>query len=66
MRCKECPDLKCYYHGPHSNLGMFSYSCACTGLNIEYPENEARAEVCPRGMSPEVLDALEEVRPFGA
>lgn len=65
MRCRDCSDLKRYYHGPNSNFGMFSYSCARTCYNIEHPDEEPRAEICPRGMSQAVLDALEEVRPYG-
>lgn len=49
--CKECPDLKKWYHGPHSNFGMFSYSCARTGYNIEDPEQIACG--CPIGCNSE-------------
>lgn len=58
MMCRECPDLKRYYHGPNSHLGMISYTCGRTLYNIEYPDEEPRAEICPRSSE----DAWEEVR----
>lgn len=27
IRCKDCKFSKAYYHGPESNLGMFTYRC---------------------------------------
>lgn len=27
IRCRECKFSKAYYHGPESNLGMFTYLC---------------------------------------
>ena len=27
VRCKDCKFSKAYYHGPESNLGMFTYLC---------------------------------------
>lgn len=51
--CKECPDLKKWYHGPNSHFGMISYSCARTGYIIDDPEQIAR--VCPMCSAPEVI-----------
>lgn len=62
MKCCECSDLKCYYHGPNSKLGQFSYFCARTLYNIEHPEEEPRAEICQR--SARDLRRKEELHPY--
>lgn len=75
MKCSICANLKTWYHGTESDPGNFSYSCSMSGLHIEAPEATppdwciAKSFLDPAnnpGMAPEILDALEEVRPFGA
>lgn len=74
MNCQTCAHLKSWYHGTESDPGNFTHTCAMTGLPIEDPEGTppdwctAKSFLDPAnnpGMIPEVLDALEEVRPFG-
>ena len=37
IRCKDCKFSKAYYHGPESNLGMFTYFCTqgLYGMNAD-------------------------------
>lgn len=37
VRCKDCKFSKPYYHGPESNLGMFTYLCTqgLYGMNAD-------------------------------
>ena len=37
VRCKDCKFSKAYYHGPESNLGMFTYLCTqgLYGMNAD-------------------------------
>ncbi len=74
MTCLTCAHLKSWYHGTESDPGNFTYTCALTGLHIEDPEATppswclAKSFLDPAntpGMSQEVLDAMEEVRPYG-
>lgn len=47
IRCKDCKFCTVYYHGPESNLGMFTYFCT-QGL---YPMNEG--DYCSRAVRKE-------------
>lgn len=37
IHCKDCKFSKAYYHGPESNLGMFTYLCTqgLYGMNAD-------------------------------
>jgi len=69
MTCRRCSALKTTNHVPHI------WFCGMTGELIQDVDKPPESCLPPclfvdsdqdPGMSPEVLDALEEVRPFGA
>ena len=43
IRCKDCKFSKAYYHGPESNLGMFTYQCI-QGFSVFADNYCSRAE----------------------
>lgn len=43
VRCKDCKFSKAYYHGPESNLGMFTYLCTW-GLCMNADDYCSKAE----------------------